>query len=70
MQEEDKEYLKKLNVDYHSNKVVIKTIQKDFGKHSTKSSGDNLDKSFEFIFYDGEEKIETKKLRYEELCES
>ena len=63
MQEEDKEYLRKQNVDHHSDEVVNKTIEKDVGKHSTKSAGDNLDKSFDFIFYDSEEKIEVKNIK-------
>ena len=37
-------------------------------KISTKCTGDNLDKSVEFIFDNSDEKIETKILRNEELC--
>ena len=36
----------------------------------TNYTRDNLDKSVEFIFDNNEEKIETKILRNEELCES
>ena len=35
LQEEDKEYLRKQNVDYHSDAVVNKTKEKDVCKHST-----------------------------------
>ena len=63
LQEEDKEYLRKQNVDYHSDGVVNKTIVKDVGKHSTKCAGDNLDKSAEFIFDGREEKIEAKNIK-------
>ena len=61
--EEDKEYLRKLSVNHHSDEVVNKTIKKDVGKNSTKSAGDNLDKSSEFMFDDGEEKIEAKNIK-------
>ena len=44
-----------------------KTILKDVGEHSTKSAGDNLDKSFEFIFDDGEEKIKVKNIKKREI---
>ena len=67
--EEDKKYLRKLNVDHHSDEVVNKTIEKDVGKHSTKSAGDNLDKSAEFIFDDDdEERLKPKILRIEEYA--
>ena len=49
LQEEDKEYLRKQNVDHHSDGVVNKTIKKDVRKYSTLFAGDNLDKSAEFI---------------------
>ena len=63
LQEEDKEYLIKQNFDHHSDVVSNKIIKKDVDKHLTNYAGDNLNKSFEFIFDDSEEKIETKKLR-------
>ena len=63
LQEEDREYLIKQNVDRHSDSVSNKTIEKNVDKHLTKHAGDNLDKSSEFIFDDSEEKIETKKFK-------
>ena len=60
MQEEDKEYIIKQNVDHHSDAVSNKTIEKDVDKYLTKYVRDNLDKSSEFIFDDSEEKIEIK----------
>ena len=42
LQEEDKEYLRKQNVDHHFDEVVNKTIEKVVGKHSFKYAGDNL----------------------------
>ena len=53
---EVKEYLRKQNVDHHSDEVINKTIKKDVGKHSTKCAGDNLNESAEFILNDSEEK--------------
>ena len=69
MQEEDKEYLRKQNVDYYSDDVANKNIEKDVDKHSTKCAGDNLDKSAEFIFY-GMKKRLRKKKKETELYES
>ena len=56
MKEEDKEYLRKQNVDHYSDEVVNKSIKKDVDKHSTNCSGDNIDKSVVFIFDDTKEK--------------
>ena len=53
----------KQNVNHHSDEVVNKTIEKDVGKHSNKSTGDNLDKFDEFIFDNSEENIKVKILR-------
>ena len=53
----------KQNANHHSDEVVNKTIEKDVDKHSTKCTGDNLDKFAEFIFDNSEEKIEAKMLR-------
>ena len=63
LQEKDKEYLRKQNVDHHSEGVVNKTKKNDVGKHSTKWAGDNIDKSAEFIFDDSEEKIEARNIK-------
>ena len=59
--------MRKQNVDRHSNGVVNKIIKKDIGKHSTKCTGDNLDKSAEFIFNNSTKRLKTKILRNEEL---
>ena len=67
MEEEDKEYLRKQNVDNYSDAAVNKTIEKDIGKHSTKWARDNLDISAEFIFDDSEEKIEAKNIKKWEI---
>ena len=69
MQEEDKEYLRKQNVDYHSDDVANKNIEKDVDKHSTKCAGDNLDKSAEFIFYDTKKRLRQKRKKWK-LCKS
>ena len=53
----------KQNVNYHSDEVVNKTIEKDVGKNSTKCTGGNLDKFTEFIFDNSEEKIEAKNIK-------
>ena len=63
MQEEDKEYLRKQIIDYYSDGVVNKTIEKDVGKHSTKCAGDNIDKSAEAIFDDSGEKIDFTNIK-------
>ena len=55
--------MRKQNVDHHSDAVVNKIIEKDVGKYSTKFSGDNINKSAEFIFDDSEEKIKAKNIR-------
>ena len=47
----------KQNVNYHSDEVVNNTIEKDVGKHSTKCTGDNLDKYVEFIYDNSEKNI-------------
>ena len=43
LQEEDKEYLIKQNIDHHSDAVSNKTIEKDVGKYSNKCAEDSLD---------------------------
>ena len=52
LQEEDKEYLRKQNVDLLTDGVINKIIEKDVDKISTKCTRVNLDKSAEFIFDD------------------
>ena len=49
MQEEDKEYLRKQNVDHHSDGVVNKTIERNVEKHLTKCGGNSSDK-FKSLF--------------------
>ena len=48
------------NVDHHSDAAANKNIIKDVGIHLTKSAGDNLDKSAEFIFDDNEKILKPK----------
>ena len=52
-----KKYLRKQNFDHLIDGVVNKTIEKkEFGKHSTKSAGDNINNFAEFINNYSEEK--------------
>ena len=59
--------MRKQKFDYHPDGVANKTIEKDIGKHSTKCTGDNLDKSAEFIFDGSEKRLKPKVLINEEL---
>ena len=62
LQEKDKEYMRKQNVNHHSDELEIK-LSKDVGKHSTKCAGGNIHKSAEYIFGDREEKTEDKNIK-------
>ena len=54
--------MRKQNADHHSNKVVNKTIGKDFGNHLAECAEVNQDKSAMFIFNKFEAKIEAKNI--------